>query len=152
MRVPFCCAHHLCFGIVESHAICFDWPVLLDIVCFHVFCIKMNINCWLVVWNIFYFSIYWEQYFSEGFKPPTRYDIQQYLNIDMRVTVNIPNIFGICTIWLFNSLPWYRWAYRNRWFNVLKNGGSFHGKLLVITRGYVFSLGARNIIRIRLRC
>ena len=33
---------------------------------------------WLVVWNIFYFSIYWEQssqltnsYFSEGLKPPT---------------------------------------------------------------------------------
>ena len=35
---------------------------------------------WLVVWNILYFSIYWEEssqltnsYFSEGFKPPTSY-------------------------------------------------------------------------------
>ena len=27
-------------------------------------------------------------------------------------------------------------AHRNRWFTELKNGGSFHGKLLVITRGY----------------
>ena len=34
---------------------------------------------WLMVWNIFYFSIYWEchhpnwlSYFSDGFKPPTR--------------------------------------------------------------------------------
>ena len=39
-------------------------------------------NHWLVVWNIFYFSIYiyyignnnpnWLSYFAEGFKPPTR--------------------------------------------------------------------------------
>ena len=28
-------------------------------------------------------------------------------------------------------------ARRNRWFTVLKNGGSFHGELLVITRGYM---------------
>ena len=35
---------------------------------------------WLVVWNMFYFPIYWEShhpnwlsYFSEGFKPPTSY-------------------------------------------------------------------------------
>ena len=37
---------------------------------------------WLVVWNIFYFPINignnhpnWLSYFSEGFKPPTRYDV-----------------------------------------------------------------------------
>ena len=27
-------------------------------------------------------------------------------------------------------------AHRNRWLTVLKHGGSFHGELLVITRGY----------------
>jgi hypothetical protein len=27
-------------------------------------------------------------------------------------------------------------AHRNRWFTVLKDGGSFDGELLVITRGY----------------
>ena len=41
----------------------------------------------------------------------------------------------IYTIWLFNI------ATENhnlvRWFTVLKNDGSFHGKLLVITRGYL---------------
>ena len=32
--------------------------------------------------------------------------------------------------YISNGLPWYRWPDRNRWFTVLKNGGSFHGKLL----------------------
>jgi hypothetical protein len=37
-------------------------------------------DTWLVVWNMFHFSIYWEEssqltnpYFSGGPKPPTRY-------------------------------------------------------------------------------
>jgi hypothetical protein len=30
--------------------------------------------------------------------------------------------------------------HRNRWFTVLKNGGSFHGKLSVITRWYIHIL------------
>jgi len=29
--------------------------------------------------------------------------------------------------------------HRNRWFTVLKNGGSFHGELLVISRWYFIS-------------
>ena len=34
-----------------------------------------------------------------------------------------------------NSLPWFfDGPNQNRWFTELKNGGSFHGKLLVITR------------------
>ena len=43
-------------------------------------CYFIPINILLVVWNIFYFSIYWEcdhpnwlSYFSEGLKPPTIY-------------------------------------------------------------------------------
>ena len=44
-------------------------------------------NCWLVVWNTFYFSIYWEvhhpkwlSYLSEGFRqPPTRLELPQLL-------------------------------------------------------------------------
>jgi len=31
-------------------------------------------------------------------------------------------------------------AHRNRWFTELKNGGSFHGELLVITRWYIHFL------------
>ena len=39
---------------------------------------------WLVVWNIFYFFIYLgiitpTDYFSEGLKPPTRYNIYIYM-------------------------------------------------------------------------
>ena len=41
--------------------------------------VRLLVVRWLVVWNIFYFPIYWEchhpnwrSYFSEGFKPPTR--------------------------------------------------------------------------------
>ena len=40
-----------------------------------------EIQFWLVVWNIFYFSTYWESssqltnIFSEGLKPPTRIEI-----------------------------------------------------------------------------
>ena len=37
------------------------------------------------------------------------------------------------TLWLFNSSPW-EMAHRNRWFTVLKNGGSFQFAMLVITR------------------
>ena len=45
---------------------------------------------WLVVWNIFYFPIYWEEsstltnmfiYFSEGFKPPTILSLMRFSQI-----------------------------------------------------------------------
>ena len=36
---------------------------------------------------------------------------------------------------VMTNIAMVQMAHRNRWFTVLKNGGSFHGKLLVITRG-----------------
>ena len=39
----------------------------------------------------------------------------------------------IHTLWLFNSSPWYRWPIEIDGL-AIKNGGSVHGKLLVITR------------------
>ena len=55
---------------------------------------------WLVVWNIFCFSIYWEfhhpnwlSYFSDGIKPPTRSLYHRY-SIDIIMIINrLPIVF-----------------------------------------------------------
>ena len=52
----------------------------------------------LVVWNIFYFAIYWLSYFSEGLKPPTRL----YIYGDNWGTVNM-------ALWTTHS-PTFFWV------------------------------------------
>ena len=44
----------------------------------------------------------------------------------------------LSTLWLFNISPWYRWHIEIDGLPNLKMGGSFHGKLLVITRWSIF--------------
>ena len=46
------------------------------------------------------------------------------------------------TLWLWLTVRHgISMAHRNRWFTVFKNGGSFHGELLVITRWYIEGMG-----------
>ena len=58
-----------------------------------------SLNCWLVVWNIFFFPIYWEchhpnwlSYFSEGFKPPTS-NLSSLTRLNPIIQSSFPGIF-----------------------------------------------------------
>jgi hypothetical protein len=73
-------------------------------------------DIWLVVWNMFYFSIYWNNnpnwlsYFSEGFKPPTRY--VRYWAVIHNIQINIisKNIIYVMMdmfiFWTYISISW----------------------------------------------
>ena len=67
-------------------------------------------NNWLVVWIIFYFSIYWECHhpnwlsdFSEGLKPPNRYDIAIVVLICRRNQLEASHGFNQ------SYFPWVFW-------------------------------------------
>ena len=93
---------------------------------------KKRFNChqmpdWLVVWNILFFSIYWEchhpnwlSYFSEGLKPPTSWNIFSWgnflwtaLNLDQgsQVFLLFSQSWALCW-WLqgggFSGVAWHR--------------------------------------------
>ena len=49
----------------------------------------------------------------------------------MRIYGGLMEFNGIYPLVMTNGSPWdFDGPNRNRWFTVLKNGGSFHGKLL----------------------
>ena len=67
-----------------------------------------------------------------------------------------PWYHGCCDVVCFTLWLWLLhshgllMAHRNRWFTVLKNGGSFHGELLVITRGYLMRYNIPKYQRLKL--
>ena len=71
---------------------------------------------WLVVWNIFYFCIYWEfhhpnwlSYFSEGLKPPTSYSMSH-----PQMLLNLLKSQTRCSKWWFFrcTRPALRWLFQ----------------------------------------
>ena len=109
---------------------------------------------WLVVWNMFYFSIYWEchhpnwlSYFVEGLKPPTRCEFKLILIYEMSFwssisfkgkSVGITSTFG--GNWVQHSSAWFP-VYSidcnfQQFSTMKKHMGIQHGDTLTINFGW----------------
>ena len=113
-----------------------------------------NKHVWLVVWNMFYFSIYWEchhpnwlSYFVEGLKPPTRCEFKLILIYEMSFwssisfkgkSVGITSTFG--GNWVQHSSAWFP-VYSidcnfQQFSTMKKHMGIQHGDTLTINFGW----------------
>ena len=107
--------------VVRNHIHLVHWNCAANVLSVEL--LEIRITIWLVVWNIFYFPIYWEfhhpnwlSYFSEGFKPPTSYGL--FVKVREFSVTESPILHRLLLQFIWAEHP--KWDYREESTNTIE--------------------------------